>query len=110
MNQEQRVGEEAFQEIFPEEVGEWRRRGARVVDVRERDEYEEGHLPGAENVPLGDLTGREGELGKGPVVLVCASGNRSEKAARILSRDGFGEVATLLGGTFGWARRGRPLE
>lgn len=110
MYQEERVGEEAFQEIFPEEVGQWRRRGARIIDVREKTEFEGGHLPGAENVPLGELAGREGELGEGPVVLVCASGNRSEKAARALGRDGFGEVATLLGGTFGWARRGRPLK
>jgi rhodanese-related sulfurtransferase len=78
--------------------------------VRERWEYERGHLPGAINVPLGELPGRSGELGKGPIVLVCASGNRSEKGARFLSRSGFGEVANLLGGTAGWARRGRPLE
>ena len=110
MDRERRGGEEAFQEIFPEEVGPWLRRGARIVDVRERSEFEKGHLPGAENAPLGELPGREGELEEGPVVLVCASGNRSEKAARMLSRDGFGEVATLLGGTSGWAQRGRTLE
>lgn len=110
MNREQWVGEETFQEIFPEEIGEWLRRGARIIDLRERSEFEEGHLPGAENVPLGELPGRGGELEDSSVVLVCASGSRSEKAARMLSRDGFGEVATLLGGTFGWARRGRPLE
>lgn len=110
MYQRESVGEEAYQDIFPEEVERWRRRGAGIVDVRERWEYERGHLPGARNVPLGELPGRAGALGEGPIVLVCASGNRSEEAARFLSRSGFGEVANLLGGTVGWARRGRPLE
>ncbi|WP_166179220.1 rhodanese-like domain-containing protein [Rubrobacter tropicus] len=110
MYQREPVGEGAHQEIFPEEVERWRRRGASIVDVREGWEYERGHLPGAANVPLGELPERMGELGKGPIVLVCASGNRSEQGARFLSRSGFGEVANLLGGTVGWARRGRPLE
>lgn len=110
MHQRESAGEEAYQEIFPEEVERWRRRGASIVDVREGWEYERGHLPGAINVPLGELPERMGELGRGPVILVCASGNRSEKGARLLSRGGFGGVANLLGGTVGWARRGRPLE
>ncbi|WP_207956229.1 rhodanese-like domain-containing protein [Rubrobacter marinus] len=107
---QQSFSEDAFQEIFPEEVERWRQRGARIVDVRERWEYEGGHLPGARNVPLGELPERVEELRGSPVVLVCASGNRSEGAARFLSRSGFGEVANLLGGTAGWAQRGRPLE
>ena len=107
---QENFAENRYQEIFPEEVEGWRLRGARIVDVREAWEYERGHLPGAENVPLDELPVRVDELGRGPVVLVCATGNRSAEAARFLSRGGFAGVANLLGGTAGWARRGRPLE
>ncbi|MEW6636060.1 MAG: rhodanese-like domain-containing protein [Actinomycetota bacterium] len=98
-----------YQEISPEEVGEWTKRGARLIDVRERWEYAWGHIPGAENVPLRELLMRAGEL-KGPVVLICATGNRSGQAAELLSENGLDEVANLVGGTAGWVQRGHPLE
>ena len=98
-----------YVEVLPEELEEWRSWGAQLVDVREPWEYERGHLPGARNVPLGDIPGRLGELSE-PVVLVCTSGNRSAEAARYLLESGFGEVGNLAGGTFGWVRRALPLE
>lgn len=98
-----------YQDIFPEEVTPWRREGAQVIDVREPWEYERGHLPGAKNVPLGDIPERLNELTE-PLVLVCASGNRSGQAARYLEGQGFTEVANLMGGTHGWVQRGLPLE
>ncbi|TSA85468.1 rhodanese-like domain-containing protein [Deinococcus detaillensis] len=42
-------------DIFPNEVGEWLKRGARIIDVREPQEYLGGHLPGPVNIPLGEL-------------------------------------------------------
>ncbi|NLG08358.1 MAG: rhodanese-like domain-containing protein [Deinococcales bacterium] len=102
-----RKGDVMYQEIFAEELGAWRGRGARVVDVRERWEYEAGHIPGSENVPLDALASLK--LDGKPIVLVCASGNRSGYAAQLLAQRGFTEVANLLGGTAGWARQGREL-
>src|SRR5699024_8253596 len=65
-----------YQEIFAEEIAAWRARGARLIDVREPFEFAAGHIPGTENVPLtGFPNGLEAD-GR-PVVLICASGNRS---------------------------------
>ncbi|MGI9614402.1 MAG: rhodanese-like domain-containing protein [Acidimicrobiales bacterium] len=69
------------------------------VDVREPDEVEAGTLPGAVNIPLGDLSNRVGELDKTqPVVLLCRSGGRSTSAAEFLTAAGFGDVVNLAGG------------
>jgi phage shock protein E len=99
----------AYMEVYPEELEEWQSRGAQLVDVREPWEYERGHLPGARNVPLSDIPVRAGELSE-PMVLVCASGNRSAEAAQYLVESGFREVGNLAGGTFGWIQRGLPIE
>ena len=98
-----------YQEIFPEELSQWKQKGAQAIDVREPWEYKQGHIPDAINIPLGELSSRTDEL-KEPVVFVCASGNRSGRAARYLSEHGFTDVANLLGGTGGWKKRGLPLE
>ena len=99
-----------YEEIFPGELEEWRNNGAQLIDVRERWEYEEAHISGAENIPLGEIPYRTYEL-KGPVVLVCASGNRSGQAAQYLTEHGILEnVANLAGGTAGWQARGLPVE
>lgn len=71
--------------------------GARLVDVRTAGEFGGGHLPGAINIPLDQLSGRLGELKKGdkPVVLYCASGARSGQAKRILTSGGIADVHDL---------------
>jgi phage shock protein E len=100
-----------YEEIRPEEVEGWRSRGARIVDVREPEEYAEGHIPGAESVPLGEvLSGSLQGEPDGPLVLVCASGNRSGTAAQHLAGLGAREIANLEGGTLAWSRCGLPLE
>lgn len=100
--------EKLYQEIFPAEVAAWRERNARFIDVREAAEFRSGHIPGTENMPL--TTFPEGLEPDGrPIVLVCASGNRSGYAAAHLSSLGFTDVANLLGGTAAWARENRPL-
>lgn len=97
-----------FHEIFPEELDMWRQKGAQLIDVREPWEYAQGHIPGTKNIPLGELAGHSAEL-EGPIVFVCASGNRSGRAAQHLAERGRSEVANLLGGTAGWRQRGLPL-
>ena len=72
--------------------------GALVVDVRERQEYAQVHVPGAMLIPMGQLAARMGELDKtSPVYVVCASGNRSQRDDRPAPRE---RVRRLL-------RRGR---
>lgn len=64
--------------------------GAALIDVRTPGEFSMGHLPGARNLPLGELSRRMTELSKDqPVVVYCASGARSAMARRSLIRAGF---------------------
>ncbi|MEU0446863.1 rhodanese-like domain-containing protein [Streptomyces tendae] len=84
-----------------------------VVDVRSPGEYTGGHLPGAHNVPLERLDEAADALtaaaARGPLLLVCASGNRSAKGcARLAVRNV--AAATLDGGTNAWAAAGHPVE
>ncbi len=84
--------------------------GAMFVDVREPDEYAEAHLPGAVNIPMGQLPGRTDELDKLVTVhMVCASGNRSSAMTEFLTGSGF-DAVNVAGGTSAWIRAGRPTE
>ncbi len=83
---------------------------ATVVDVRGRSEFEQGHIPGAVHIPLGQLPERMLEIPPGPVVVNCQGGGRSAIAASLLVRGGRESVANLAGGFTEWARRGNPVE
>jgi hydroxyacylglutathione hydrolase len=81
-----------------------------VVDVRERHEWESGHLPGVVNIPLGRLTERLAELpGDGTIVLQCQTGSRSAIAASLLEARGRSAVANLDGGFAAWCQAGLPV-
>lgn len=83
--------------------------GAAVVDVREPGEFREGHVPGATNIPMGQLTARLGEIDRDrPVHVVCASGNRSSAMVDVLTANGF-DAINVAGGTSAWIRSGRPI-
>lgn len=70
-----------------------------LVDVREAVEVAAGTIPGAANIPLGELPVRLHELNSDrPVVLLCRSGGRSTQAARFLTANGFADVVNLSGG------------
>jgi rhodanese-related sulfurtransferase len=78
--------------------------------VRETSEYAEGHVPGALNIPMGQLTSRLNELDRTAAVhLVCASGNRSSAMADVLLAQGF-DAVNVAGGTGAWIRSGQPVE
>src|SRR6188472_2289977 len=84
-----------------------------VVDVRERDEWDEGHLPRAVHVPRGNLESRiEGVVPdkSQPVLVYCAAGNRSAFAAKTLEELGYEQVVSLAGGFTDWKRNGLPYE
>jgi molybdopterin/thiamine biosynthesis adenylyltransferase/rhodanese-related sulfurtransferase len=86
---------------------------AAVVDVRERDEWAEGHIPGAVHIPRGSLESRiEGVVPdrSQTVVVYCAGGSRSAFAAKTLEELGYGNVLSLAGGFTDWKRNGLPFE
>jgi molybdopterin/thiamine biosynthesis adenylyltransferase/rhodanese-related sulfurtransferase len=83
------------------------------VDVRERDEWEEGHIPGAVHVSRGFLESRIEGIASDkatPVVLYCASGNRSAFAAKALQELGYENAASLHGGFADWKRNGYEVQ
>src|SRR5262249_6488364 len=87
--------------------------GVALVDVRERDEWTEGFIPGAKWIPRGFLELRiEDQVpDKGtPVVLYCAGGNRSAFAARSLSELGYSNVSSMAGGFAAWKRGGHDFD
>ena len=83
-----------------------------VLDVRNRSEWNEGHIPGAVHIPLAELVARVHELrahaGR-PIAVHCQGGSRSAVAASVLQASGFDDVANVEGGYSAWARAGnRP--
>jgi rhodanese-related sulfurtransferase len=81
-----------------------------LVDVREPEEYVQGHLPSAVNIPQAELASRLDELPRGrPLVIICHLGMRSMRAAQFLRQAGYDQVATLAGGTAAWCGATRPL-
>ena len=86
------------------------REGLLVLDVRNRSEWDTGHLPGAMHIPLGELPHRLGELpADGTIVTLCASGGRSAIAASLLLLAGASSVENLADGVQGWTSAGFPL-
>jgi molybdopterin/thiamine biosynthesis adenylyltransferase/rhodanese-related sulfurtransferase len=109
---------EQIREVDPREVHDAVHNGngtrPLLVDVREQYEFEEGHIPGAIHVPRGHLESRiEGKAGdkSQPIVLYCASGNRSAFAAHTLqSLLGYEDVASMAGGITLWKDHGYEVE
>ena len=84
-----------------------------VLDVRTQDEFKQGHILNAINIPVGLLDGRIGELNKhkeATVVVNCRSGQRSSHACNILKKHGFTKVHNLSGGIMAWEKAGLPLS
>ncbi len=79
-----------------------------LVDVREQDEWDAGHVEGALHIPLADLPARLDDLPDGEVVVVCRSGGRSARAVAWLSQNGY-DAVNLDGGMGAWAEAGRPM-
>jgi molybdopterin/thiamine biosynthesis adenylyltransferase/rhodanese-related sulfurtransferase len=84
-----------------------------IVDVREQDEWDEGHIPRAVHVPRGHLESRIERLAPDlarPVVVYCSAGNRSAFAAKTLAELGYEDVVSLAGGFTDWKRNGFPVQ
>ena len=83
-----------------------------LLDVRERGEWEEGHIPGSVNTPYHDLDSLPEGLEPGrPVAVLCASGQRAAVGASLVSRHGAKEAIHVVnGGVPRWERSGWPIE
>ena len=80
-----------------------------ILDVRERDEYEQGYIPGAVHLPRGNLESRIERLvpdRSTPVIIYCAAGNRSVYAAKTLAELGYEDVVSMAGGFAAWKQNG----
>ncbi|MCZ7436672.1 rhodanese-like domain-containing protein [Micromonospora sp. WMMC241] len=96
--------------IGPEEAAALIADGGLLLDVREPAEWRAGHAPRARHIPLGQLTGRTGEVPADRLVITaCRSGARSRQAAALLARDHH-QTYNLAGGMRAWVRAGMPLQ
>jgi len=85
--------------------------GARVLDIRQDNEYDAGHVPGADHIELGTLVARAEDLPDEPVVVMCGHSERAMSAASLLARAGRRGVTVLDGGPEDWAdNSGKALE
>lgn len=95
-----------FETVSPLKAKDLQSAGAMLIDVRESHEYRAGHAPGAKHIALSVLPRRLSEVPREREILViCASGMRSEQAAKILNAEGF-KVINVSGGMANWQRSG----
>ena len=103
-----------IQEVTPADVKGMLERKADVVylDVREPNEWNLGHIPGAIHLPRGNLESKiEGLIDRDrKVVIYCARGNRSALAALTLKQMGYDDVTSMSGGIAGWADVDGPID
>src|SRR5262249_33478073 len=85
--------------------GEWW-----ILDVREDEEWQRMHIPGAHHIPQFQLATRLSEIpGNRTALVVCHSGVRSHRAAQFLKQADYAQVLSLAGGTAGWNQAGLPV-
>ena len=81
-----------------------------VIDVRQPEEFHQGHIAGAKLMPLNELHRRMKELPQArEIVCVCASGSRSSSAAKVLLKEGY-TVFDMQGGMLAWRRAKLPVQ
>ncbi|EWG99919.1 rhodanese-like domain-containing protein [Halomonas sp. BC04] len=88
-------------EVSPAEARERVAEGALLLDVRDREEFESGHIDGAMNISRGTLEMRIGEVApdrQAPIVCHCGGGNRGALAAETLQKMGYTRVVSIEGG------------
>ena len=94
-------------EISVSDASTMRDSGAFILDVRQPEEWVEGHIPDATLIPLGELASRVSEVPQDQeIVVVCRSGNRSQQGRDILLAAGFENVTSMAGGMNQWSAAG----
>jgi rhodanese-related sulfurtransferase len=89
------------------------RERAVVVDVCETEEFSAGHVGGAKNVPMGQLEQRLPDVVKNktvPLILVCATGARANRALAVAKKLGYDKAQVLAGGLKAWKDANLPVE
>jgi rhodanese-related sulfurtransferase len=89
------------------------RERAVVVDVREPEEFAAGHMTGAKNVPLNQLEEKLAATVKNktvPLLLVCASGARAQRAVAVAKKLGYDKAQAVAGGLKSWKEANLPVE
>ena len=103
-----------IEELSPQDAQRWQAAtAARVLDVREPDEFAVGHLPGAVNVPRGMLEFRIGELqpdGDAAILLYCKTSGRAALATQSLYSLGYTQLRSVAGGFDQWQADGLSVE
>ncbi len=84
-------------------------RNINLIDVREIDEYEAGHVAGAINIPLSEFASRVAELPSETIYMICRSGGRSMQACEFCVDNGMSDVVNIAGGTLGWINAGNEV-
>jgi rhodanese-related sulfurtransferase len=98
-------------DIEPAEAAQRWAEGALLLDVRENDEWDAGHVPGSTHIPLSGLQARVGELpGDQTILVICRSGNRSQEARDLIAAAGLTNVTSVNGGVRAWQAAGNPFE
>jgi len=89
-----------------DKIKDFQSKGAVIIDVRTRDEYNQGAIPGSKNIPLQIINSKISDIKKlnKPVITCCASGMRSGSAASILKAQG---IEAINGG--GWLSLSKKL-
>jgi rhodanese-related sulfurtransferase len=99
------------QEVSVAQAHQLRDEGVFVLDVRQPEEWEEIHIPGATLIPLDQLQTRLSEVPQDqPVLVYCRSGNRSQEGRDILLAAGIEQVTSMAGGIREWSAAGYPTE
>lgn len=96
----------------PAQANAWiaSQKNLQLVDVRTPQEYAEGHLPGAKNIPLDEVGARMGEVAKDkPLLLYCHSGRRSGMALKAFREKGYDQAQHMRGGIAAWGAAGFPV-
>jgi len=94
-------------EVSVAQAAKLRDQGAFILDVREKSEWDQFHIPGATLIPLGELPNRLNEVPKDKtVVVVCRTGHRSAQGRDILLSAGFSQVTSMTGGVTEWQAQG----
>ena len=101
-----------FASIAPEQAVRLMNDGAFMLDVRSLDEYRSGHLTGAKNISVADLSAKLDALEahkSGPTIVYCESGMRSARACGVLRKAGFEQLHNLAGGISAWRGANLPI-
>ncbi|MCC2030235.1 rhodanese-like domain-containing protein [Microbacterium tenebrionis] len=80
-----------------------------LIDVRERDEFAAGHVPGAVNIPMSEIGNRLDELPAEAFDVICQAGGRSARVVQALEERGY-DATNVEGGTGEWIAAGKPVE